>query len=232
VIASIDRIVIAVPELPAAVAEYQALLGARFWPVPDKQAQPRAWLGLANVTLELRQEAVAQPSIVALVFAGDAPPDTSIEVANALQLSLSICDGVDTASFRQAQVESQNPNLSVDHLVLRTADADACIEIFSVGLGIRLALDKNAPQWGARMLFFRVGKLTLEVVEPAEEKPEKDYFWGIAYQCSDLSDTTQKLVEGGVTLSEARIGRKPGTKVATVKSHSLAIPTLLIEPAA
>ena len=120
----------------------------------------------------------------------------------------------------------------MDHIVLRTADADACIDLFSVGLGIRLALDKNAPQWGARMLFFRVGKLTLEVVEPAEEKPERDYFWGIAYQCSKLSSTTKKLLEGGVALSEVRIGRKPGTKVATVKSHSLSIPTLLIEPAA
>jgi catechol 2,3-dioxygenase-like lactoylglutathione lyase family enzyme len=232
VIRSIDRIVIAVPELAAAVAEYQALLGARFWPVPDKHSESRAWLGLANVTLELRQQVVAQPSIIALVFAGDAPSDTSLEVSNALELPLSICDGVDTARFRVAQGECQNPNLSVDHLVLRTADADACIDLFSVGLGIRLALDKNAPQWGARMLFFRVGKLTLEVVEPAEEKPEKDYFWGIAYQCSDLSITTQKLLKGGVTLSEVRPGRKPGTKVATVKSHSLVIPTLLIEPAA
>jgi hypothetical protein len=229
---SFDRIVIAVPELTAAVAEYQALLGAQFWPVPGDSAQPRAWVGLANVTLELRQQAVAQPSITALVFAGDALPDTSIDVTNAQALSLSICDGADTESFRHAQVESQNPKLSVDHIVLRTADADACVDLFSVGLGIRLALDKNAPQWGARMLFFRVGKLTLEVVEPAEEKPERDYFWGIAYQCSELSSTTRKLLEGGVTLSEVRPGRKPGTKVATVKSHSLSIPTLLIEPAA
>ena len=228
---SFDRIVIAVPELEAAVSEYQTLLGAIFWLVPGNNSQPRAWLGLANVTLELRQQAVAQPTIIALVFAGDAPPDTSIDVANALELPLSICDGVDTASFRQAQGESQNPSLSVDHIVLRTADADACIDLFSVGLGIRLALDKNAPQWGARMLFFRVGKLTLEVVEPAGEKPERDHFWGIAYQCSDLSSTTQKLLERGVALSEARIGRKPGTKVATVKSHSLTIPTLLVEPA-
>lgn len=231
-IRSIDRIVIAVPELVAAMAEYQALLGAKFWPVPGNHSQPGAWLGLANVTLELRQQAVAQPSIIAIVFAGDAASDISTDVVNARELSLSICDGADTASFRRAQVESQNPKLSVDHLVLRTADADACIELFSVGLGIRLALDKNAPQWGARMLFFRVGKLTLEVVEPTEEKPARDHFWGIAYQCSDLSYTTQKLLEGGVALSEVRSGRKPDTKVATVKSHSLAIPTLLIEPAA
>jgi len=223
--------VIAVPELTAAVAEYQALLGASFWPVPGDHPQPRAWLGLANVTVELRQQAIARPSIVALVFAGDAPSDTPREVSNARELALGICDGADTANFRQAQGESQNARLRVDHLVLRTADADACIDLFSVGLGIRLALDKNAPQWGARMLFFRVGKLTLEVVEPAEEKPEKDHFWGIAYQCADISNTAHRLVEVGVALSEVRPGRKPGTKVATVKSHSLTIPTLLIEPA-
>jgi hypothetical protein len=38
------------------------------------------------------------------------------------------------------------------------------------------------------------------------------------------------LAQRGVTLSGIREGRKPGTRVATVKSHCLGIPTLLIEP--
>ena len=230
-IRAFDRIVIAVPDLRAAIADYQLLLGADFWPVPGDSTGPRAWLGLANVVVELWGQAVDSPSIIALVFAGDDSAKTPIEVQNSRGLALSICDGFDTANFMQKCPAFQNPALKVDHLVLHTADADACISLFSVGLGIRLALDKSAPEWGGRMLFFRVGKLTLEIIEPAQGKPESDYFWGIAYQCPDISTTAARFHRAGVTLSEARNGRKPGTKVATIKSHSLAIPTLLIQPA-
>jgi len=152
-------------------------------------------------------------------------------IANSRGIGVSVCDGSATASFRQHKTDAQNPALKVDHLVLHTANADACIELFSVGLGIRLALDKSAPQWGGRMLFFRVGKLTLEIIEPNENKPGLDRFWGIAFQCQDISKTAAELDESGVILSQLRVGRKPGTTVATVKSHNLAIPTLLIEPA-
>ena len=81
------------------------------------------------------------------------------------------------------------------------------------------------------MLFFRTGKLTLEVIESDREQAGSDFFWGIAYQCPNLEEACRELAERGVALSEIRDGRKPGTRVATVKSHCLGIPTLLIEPA-
>ena len=39
------------------------------------------------------------------------------------------------------------------------------------------------------------------------------------------------LGERGIAASSMREGRKPGTLVATLKSHNLGIPTLLIQPA-
>lgn len=80
------------------------------------------------------------------------------------------------------------------------------------------------------MVFFRAGKLTLEVIESAREHSADDYFWGIAYQCSNLDQTARLLAQRGVRLTEIRAGRKPGSRVATVKSHSLGIPTLLVQP--
>jgi hypothetical protein len=80
------------------------------------------------------------------------------------------------------------------------------------------------------MLFFRTGKLTLEVIESQREKPGEDYFWGIAYQCADLEKTAARLTARGVALSGIRAGRKQGSVVATLKSHCLGIPTLLIGP--
>ncbi len=230
-IQGVDRITIAVPDLAAAIVNYQTLLGAKFWLVPNSNGIKKAWLGLANTVIELEERAIDTAELVAVVFVTDDSGSAGKAIANARKIDVSICDGAVTASFRQQQPAAQNPALKVDHLVLHTANADACINLFSVGLGIRLALDKSAPQWGGRMLFFRVGKLTLEVIEPNKNKPEQDSFWGIAFQCGDISKTSAQLVEAGVLLSPVRAGRKPGTTVATVKSHNLTIPTLLIQPA-
>jgi hypothetical protein len=59
----------------------------------------------------------------------------------------------------------------------------------------------------------------------------RDHFWGISYLCPDLEFTLAKLDAAGVSHSGPRDGRKPGTAVATVRSHHLGIPTLLIQPA-
>jgi catechol 2,3-dioxygenase-like lactoylglutathione lyase family enzyme len=226
-----DRIVIAVPDLAAAAADYGLLLGGDFWPVPgDDSAAPCAWLGLKNVVIELREQHVEKPILVGIIFIDDSAPLEGREIKNTRQLSLYISNGQLTEGFRRAQPNNQNLNIGVDHLVLRTSDAQACVQLFAVGLGLRLALDKEAPQWGGRMLFFRVGKLTLEIIESADAESGPDQFWGIAYRCADLFTTKMRLEAGEVALSAARPGRKPGTTVATLKSHALGLPTLLIQP--
>ena len=103
------------------------------------------------------------------------------------------------------------------------------VDLFSGQLGIRLALDRLVPEWGGRMLFFRAGKLTLEVI--AAEETTESSFWGIAYLCADIDKTLARLHEADVSVTAIREGRKPGTRVATVKSRCLGIPTLLIGPA-
>ena len=55
--------------------------------------------------------------------------------------------------------------------------------------------------------------------------------WGVALQCPDLAGAVSEIRGRGVTVSDIREGRKAGTRVATVKSHCLGIPTLLIGPA-
>ena len=55
-------------------------------------------------------------------------------------------------------------------------------------------------------------------------------FWGIAYRCADIEATRSRLLDSEIAVTEVREGRKPGTRVATVKSHCLDIPTLLIAP--
>jgi len=226
-----DRIVIAVPALAGASGEYRQLLGMEPSSVSAAGESPRAWFFLPNTVIELVESPVDRAAIEGIVFTSTGGGGAQSPVANTRGLNLSLCNGEATATAREQHRETLTAQMRVDHLVLRTGDAAGCIALFEQQLGIRLALDKTVPEWGGRMLFFRAGKLTLEVIEPSSELSAADHFWGIAYQCADLDQLARQLAARGVSLSEVRAGRKPGSRVATVKSHSLGIPTLLIEPA-
>lgn len=226
-----DRIVIAVPDFPAAVEQYQLLFGVPPFACDHMDGAHAAWWDLSNTVIELVQCPVVEPCIQGIVFdALDTVWDERM-VANTLGVDIRLSDGRATAEFRRLQPAARCVELSVDHVVLRTGDAQACIELISGQLGVRLALDKTVPEWGGRMLFFRAGKLTLEVIETDRGEVRGSFFWGLAYQCQDLASVVQKLGERGIAVSSMREGRKPGTLVATLKSHCLEIPTLLIQPA-
>lgn len=227
-----DRVLLAVPELAGAIAQYSALLGTAPAMVATGTGEVAWWL-LPNTVIEVRAAAVAA-GIQGLVFAHAGAAEDEVPCANALGLQLSTGNGASTAACRETGAAGLCDTLTVDHVVLRTSSADACVSLFRDTLGIRLALDQTVPQWGGRMLFFRAGKLTLEVIEAqaGSDGGERDGFWGIAYQCADIDDTVAAMAGRGVSVSPVREGRKPGTRVATVKSHCLDIPTLLIEPAA
>lgn len=228
-VSGFDRIVITVPELQAASGQYGKLLDVT--PAPQGGREHSCWLGLPNTVIELEQGNVEHASIRGIVFRDSSAGLHAEPLANSLGLELSRCDGVLTDEYRQ-RIGAADPGLlRVDHLVLHTADAGRCIELFASRLGIRLALDRTVPEWGGRMLFFRVGKLTLEVIESKRNRVDADYFWGIAYQCQDIEETVRQLAGRGVELSGIREGRKPGTRVATLRSHCLGIPSLLIGPA-
>ncbi len=221
-----DRIVLGVPDLDQAVEQYRLLLGAAARRCEDRSGV--AWVGLPNTVIELRESGEEPGTIRGLVMADPGSGEEDKAVANPMALALWLCDGTRTTQFRDRYPDAQVDQLLVDHLVLRTSSARDCIGLFSEQLGIRLALDRTVPEWGGRMLFFRTGKLTLEVIEPDAAPESGDHFWGIAYQCRDIDSKVTALSEAGVNVSEVRPGRKPGTRVATVKSHCLGIPTLLI----
>lgn len=114
---------------------------------------------------------------------------------------------------------------ALDHVVVRSAAPDAAVALYERGLGVRLALDRTIA--GHRMLFFRIGGVTLEVVEdPA--LGEHDVFYGLAYRARDLSAAHARLVSAGIDVSEIRAGNKPGTEVFTVRDGTHGVPTLVL----
>jgi catechol 2,3-dioxygenase-like lactoylglutathione lyase family enzyme len=122
---------------------------------------------------------------------------------------------------------------AVDHLVVRTPDAERAKALYGGALGIRLGLDKEFPAWGARQMFFRLGHFTLEVVSalaPSANPSEPDRPSGVAYRVADAEAAHARLCEAGFELTPCKAGRKPGTFVFTVKSGTHGIPTLMIQP--
>lgn len=117
---------------------------------------------------------------------------------------------------------------AVDHIVVNTSDGDAAAAFYGDTLGMRLALRQEKPQWGGDMLFFRASQLSVEVVASPKTDPDRDRLWGIAFRTGDIDAAHQRLETAGVAVSAIREGRKPGTRVCSVKSHCCSIPTLLI----
>jgi len=119
----------------------------------------------------------------------------------------------------------------IDHVVVRTEVPDAAIRFYGDGLGLRLALDKRFEQWGARLLFFRVGGVTVEIAAPLPEVAApgaEDEFWGISWRAPDIAATRSRLAASGIDVSELRPGRRPGTQVFTIRTHTHGVATLVI----
>ena len=121
---------------------------------------------------------------------------------------------------------------ALDHLVVSTADPEAAAALYGARLGLDMALDRSHPEWG-RLMFFRCGELVVEVTHRPGKPPRasRDRLAGLCWRAADLEATRARLIAAGVEVSEVRPGRKPATLVATVRSHSCGVPTLLIQPA-
>ena len=65
----------------------------------------------------------------------------------------------------------------------------------------------------------------------AAPKPEStDRLWGLAYRVPDADRARERLAKSGLDISEVRVGRKPGTRVCTVRGRTHGVATLLIGP--
>jgi catechol 2,3-dioxygenase-like lactoylglutathione lyase family enzyme len=119
---------------------------------------------------------------------------------------------------------------AMDHVVIATADPERAAALYGARLGLDMALDRSHPDWG-RLMFFRCGDLIVEVVQrPGKDTDVKrDRLWGLSWRVADIDATRARLVSSGVDVSDVRTGRKPGTRVLTVRNGTCGIPTLLVE---
>ena len=254
-VVGVDHIAIGVEDLDAGVALYTALLGAA--PRVHNGAPPgeAAVFELSNTRIVLLQPGTRRQGVCALGLAVLDTDRAALQL-EAAGLACTPCERLGTwdapVSARWALAAERTRGLALqlvqredgtlpaarsleadqvealDHVVIRSSEPDAACALYGHSLGIRLALDRVFG--GARMLFFRTGGVTIEVIGDASAAAA-DSFFGLAYRVRDLHAAHLRLEAAGFALTELRAGRKFGTHVFSVREATSGVPTLFIRDA-
>ena len=249
----LDHLVLLTRDFDGAVQNYQILLGFKPNEFANRHGFQAALFRTGNIGLEI----MAPQSDTALsrtdeILANNSSKLTSLafgaldlaeahrilgrrggepsKISTSFRLSDIVCAGVKTFIVSENAPPSDK-NICLDHLVINTPNPDRAIAHYGSRLGIRFALDRTNENWGARFLFFKLDDIVLEVIHRAGQEHDPlapDELWGLTWKVEDIVAHHERLSKQGVTISEIRTGRKPGTKVFTVKSHSEDIPTLFL----
>ena len=120
----------------------------------------------------------------------------------------------------------------LDHVVIRTPDPERAAALYGARLGLDLRLDRSNPAWGSRLMFLRCGDLIVEIAHDlkAGVSSGPDRLWGLSWRVGDAEAARARLDAAGLDVSEVRAGRKPGTRVFTVRDKTCGVPTLVLEP--
>ena len=128
---------------------------------------------------------------------------------------------------------ADSPVEGLDHVVIATPDPERAAALYGARLGLPMALDRTNAGWGTRLMFFHCGGTILEVSHRLEGRGAgPDSIWGLAWRVAEADAARARLAAFGIDVSEVRQGRKPGSRVFTVRSGTVGVPTLMIEQGA
>ena len=155
---------------------------------------------------------------------------TAVEATHGVRLFFLEMD----AERPRSQALAAAPIVGLDHVVIATEEAERAAALYGARLGLDMTLDLARPDWGARLMFFRCGDLVVEIVHRLneEKRGEVDRLWGLSWRVADLEAARARLASAGLDVSETRTGRRPGTRVFTLHTGALRVPTLVIQPGA
>jgi catechol 2,3-dioxygenase-like lactoylglutathione lyase family enzyme len=130
----------------------------------------------------------------------------------------------------RSEASSVAPIVGLDHVVVATEDSERSAALYGARLGLDMALDRTHQDWG-QLMFFRCGDLIVEVVRRpvAGGDVTRDKLWGLSWRVGDIDAARARLLASGVDVSDVRTGRKPGTRVMSIRSGTCGVQTLLLE---
>ncbi len=252
----LDHVTVAVRDADAAADAYQRLLGL----APDREdggGAKRAWFRFPNMALEVigpdgdgaagdRVRAWLDANGEGMWILAFAARDLDAAAKLAERRGLAVSDRTPRAVLLEPKglaglqvlffdgpeppATVAGPVAGLDHVVVRTPNADRAVANFGARLGLDLRLDRSNAAWGVRQLFFRAGEAVVEfgasLKAPVSDDP--DSFGGLAWRVTDPDAAQARMAAAGFDVSEVRSGRKPGTKVFTVRDAPAGVPTLML----
>jgi catechol 2,3-dioxygenase-like lactoylglutathione lyase family enzyme len=256
----LDSVQIGVANLEEATTAYELLLTTPPLPLPGGRRR----FQLARGAVELD---TGTPGLHSIAFVATAdsplravtPDDTFNGIAVRVDAAPAAGPAAGVSSMARSRWSLQTAKSdrllapAIDHVVVQTTAPDRAIALWRDRFGLRLALDREFPDRGLRLLFFRSGGITLEYAcvlapaasslsnlapcsdatrsGPAEPTPAAgpDRLYGVSYRVPQLREWRDRLVAAGVDVSAIRPGMRPGTSVCTVRSGTAGVPTLLLE---
>lgn len=247
-ITGIDHIIVTAEDALRAAADYQAVLGGAAAPGGTTGTAVAARLQLENLALVFQAgspQASEAPEQLKLVLAtADAAAaarrlgrrgiaGASNQPGGVFDLDISATHGVGigvTTARAATAPDKLHDIMGLDHVVIRTPDPERAVALYGGRLGLDLRLDRSNAELGSRMLFFVCGGLVVEVTHDLRKGVGSgaDRVWGLAWRARDIDRAHARMRSHGVDVSEMRAGRRPATRVFTVKSHTAGVPTLVI----
>ena len=236
----LDHVRVAVTDLDSAAGAYQALLGrAPQW--REVAGGRRARFQLANTALELGPADDRGEGLSGFAYSvsdleetrrtlerrgiPSTGPILGEEATHGIHMTL-----VEREPTAQADTPDEGAVIALDHAVVATPSADRAAALYGARLGLDFRLDRTNPQWGSRLLFFRCGGAVIEVSAdlktPASDAPDR--LTGLAWRVADPDAARARIAAAGFDVSEVRTGRKPGTRVFTVRAGVVGAPALMI----
>ena len=236
-IQSVSHVTIAAPDAAAAAQDYERLLGMR----ATSDGGDYVFL-TGNIALRLRTCAVSEAAglsalafrVVDLTRACDELARCGLSSDKTLGDNV-VLDKTGTHGLPIALTSSGGPkgsatDLSLDHIVIRTPDPERAVALYGGRLGLDMRLDRSNPAWNARLMFFRCGDLVVEIAHVLSDgvSDAPDTFGGLSWRVPDIDATHARLLGEGFALSEVRKGRRPGSRVCTVRTRTAGVPTILL----
>jgi catechol 2,3-dioxygenase-like lactoylglutathione lyase family enzyme len=219
----LDGVRIETDDFELACERYAVLLGVAPHVLDD--GARRYQLGRGAVEL-----AAGEPGRATVLFARDENGADAWPVEPAAYHGLAV--GFETRATPPSGPHAVAAAEAIDHVVVFTPNPTRAIALWRDRLGLRLAFDREFPERKVRLLFFRSGGMTLELAcaLPAPEDADgSDRFYGVSYRVPDLVSRRAALVAAGFDVGDIRPGNKAGTRVASVRSGTAGVPTLLLE---
>ncbi len=256
-ISGFDHVVIAVRDIADGVAAYETLLGRKAGPIATRDDVATAIFSTSNLLVELmapvgpgaeRLRAALDDGgegLKSLVFA---TPDLERMRTRCERVALApeaIVERDGARSFRASTERTHGARIflmqrdeslaresgavsGLDHIVIRTPDAERAAALYGARLGLDMRLDREVM--GRRLMFFRCGDAIVEIIRDDTLADRRDRLWGLSWRVADADVARERLANARWNVSEVRTGMKPGTRVFTVRDKTGGVPTLMVQP--